>query len=483
MNRLRWSRWPMVSLRRLLLLLLVPGMLAVTAAEIWLSWTTANDAADAAYDRSLLGAVKSIDSSISTASGGLGVELPYRMLEFFELTAQGQVFYRVATEDGLVEIGSPGLPQPPSPLEAGRPQFYNGEYFGQKVRVGSYARVLNEPVAGQLTPQRVVVQVAETMEARDDFRRSLLLRTLVRDLLLIVLATGMLIASIAWAMQPLTRFRQEVEARGADDLTPMSPDGVPAEVRPVVLAINQHIARAQEQAELRRRFVDDASHQLRTPLATLSTQVAYALREQNTAERGEVLESIRTQLDQTIVQTNQLLSLARADSAPLDFRVFDLVWLAETVVRQWWVSARDQAIDLGLDAPAERVDFSGDADLLREALSNLVHNALRHGGPGCQVTLSLRVPAGSGEPLVHLSVVDNGRGMPPEDLARVGQRFFRGSDTTVPGSGLGLAFVRTVAQRHGGQMHVSSGPDGRGLMVSLELPLARHGEANSTPPG
>lgn len=484
MNRLRWSRWPMVSLRRLLLLLLVPGMLAVTAAEIWLSWTTANDAADAAYDRSLLGAVKSIDSSISTASGGLGVELPYRMLEFFELTAQGQVFYRVATEDGLVEIGSPGLPQPPSPLESGRPQFHNGEYFGQQVRVGSYARVLNEPVAGQRAPQRVVVQVAETMEARDDFRRNLLLRTLLRDLVLIVLATGMLIASITWAMQPLTRFRQEVEARRPDDLTPMSPDGVPAEVRPVVLAINQHIARAQEQAELRQRFVDDASHQLRTPLATLSTQVAYALREQNTAERGEVLESIRAQLDQTIVQTNQLLSLARADSAPLDFRVFDLVWLAETVVRQWWVSARDQAVDLGLDAPAARVDFSGDADLLREALSNLVHNAIRHGGPGCQVTLSLRTDVHStAEPQVHLSVVDNGRGMPAEDLARVGQRFFRGSGTTVPGSGLGLAFVRTVAQRHGGQMNVSSGPDGRGLMVSLDLPLARHGDEGPKPAG
>ncbi|MDO9434837.1 sensor histidine kinase [Hydrogenophaga sp.] len=472
--------WPLVSLRRLLLLLLIPGMLVVTAAEFWLSWATVNDAADAAYDRSLLGAVKSIDSSISTASGGLGVELPYRMLEFFELTAQGQVFYRVASEDGLVEIGSAGLPLPPLPLETGRPQFYDGVYFGQDVRVGSYARVLTEPLAGQLPPQRVVVQVAETMEARDDFRQNLLLRTLFRDLALIVLATGLLILSIHWAMTPLSRFRKEVEARDAEDLAPMSAEGVPAEVLPVVSAINQHIARAQEQAELRRQFVDDASHQLRTPLATLSTQVAYALREQNPAEQHKVLESIRAQLDQTIVQTNQLLSLARADSAPLDFRTFDLTWLAESVVSRWWVAARDQSIDLGLDAPGTKLDFKGDADLLRQALSNLVHNAIRHGGPGCHVTLSVRAYANAaGKEFVSLCVVDNGRGLASADLERLGERFFRGGDVSVPGSGLGLAFVRTVVQRHGGHTRFLNGTEGRGLRVELDLPRGRCGASAS----
>lgn len=467
-------KWPLVSIRRLLLLLLLPGMVVVAAAEFWVSWTTVNDAADAAYDRSLLGAVKSIDSSISTASGGLGVELPYRMLEFFELTAQGQVFYRVATEDGLVEIGSPGLPEPPTPLATGRPQFYDGEYHGQPVRVGSYARVLNEPVAGQLVPQRVVVQVAETLEARQEFQRGLLLRTLVRDLVLVVLATGLLVVAIALAMKPLTRFRQEVEARAADDLTPMSPEGVPAEVLPVVQAINHHVARAQEQAELRRQFVDDASHQLRTPLTVLSTQVAYALREDDPVEQHRVLESIRTQLDQTIIQTNQLLALARADGAALDSREFDLVWLAETVVRQWWTTARDQSIDLGLDVSTQPLSFHGDADLLREALSNLIHNAIRHGGAGCHVTLSVfeRVDP-AGDRVAMLRVVDNGQGLVTAELARLGERFFRGSGARVPGSGLGLAFVQTVARRHGGQMRVVPGPEGRGLDVGIELPLGR----------
>ncbi len=472
MKRTPWAR---VSIRRLLLLLLLPGMGAVFAGELWLAWRTASEAADAAYDRSLLGAVKSIDSSISTASGGLGVELPYRMLEFFELTAQGQVFYRVATEDGLVEIGSADLPPPPRPLKTGQPQFHEGEYMGQAVRVGSYARELNPPLAGQTEPQRVVIQVAETLEARNDFRHSLVLQSLARDLLLMLAATGLLAFAIAWAMRPLHRIRQEVDARDPQDLTPMDDAGSPAEVRPLVQAINHHIERNREQVEARRRFIDDASHQLRTPLATLATQVAYAQRETDPAEQRQVLDNIRRQLDETIRQTNQMLSLARADSAPPQRQPFDAVALAEVLMRQWWAHARDQGVDLGLDAPDGPLSLQGEPDLLREALSNLLHNAIRHGGSGCHVTLVVRDLSNGA---VQLSVVDNGPGLPPEELAQVGERFFRGRGVSQPGSGLGLAIVRTVAQRHGGQMWVSSGPDGRGLAITLDLPASPSPESN-----
>lgn len=461
--------WARASIRRFLLVLLLPGLGAVFGGELWLAWRTASEAADAAYDRSLLGAVKSIDSSISTASGGIGVELPYRMLEFFELTAQGQVFYRVATEDGLVEIGSADLPAPPQPLQTGQPQFHEGVYVGQPVRVGSYARELNPPLAGQSAPQRVVIQVAETLEARSEFRRSLVLQSLARDVLLMAAATGLLALAIAWAMRPLDRLRQEVDARDPQDMTPVDDTGTPAEVRPLVQAINHHIDRNREQAEARRRFIDDASHQLRTPLTTLSTQVAYALRESEPANQRQVLENIREQLDETIRQTNQMLSLARADSAPPQRQACDAVALAEALMRQWWAPARDQGVDLGLDAPDGPLTLLGEPDLLREALANLLHNAIRHGGAGCQVTLVVRSAPEGG---VRISVVDNGPGLPPDELARAGERFFRGQASAVPGSGLGLAIVRTVAQRHGGQMQVGTGQDGRGLAVVLTLPAA-----------
>jgi two-component system sensor histidine kinase TctE len=469
--------WARASVRRFLLVLLLPGLGVVIAGELWLGWRTASDAADAAYDRSLLGAVKSIDSSISTASGGIGVELPYRMLEFFELTAQGQVFYRVATEDGLVEIGSADLPAPPRPLKTGQPQFHEGDYLGQAVRVGSYARELNPPLAGHAGPQRVVIQVAETLEARNDFRRALVLQSLARDILLMLAATGLLALAIAWAMRPLDRLRQEVDARDPQDLTPVDDTGAPAEVRPLVQAINHHIDRHREQTEARRRFIDDASHQLRTPLTTLATQVAYAQRETDPAAQRQVLDTIREQLDETIRQTNQMLSLARADSAPPQRQPFDAVALAEALVRQWWGPAREQGVDLGLDAPDGPLPLQGEPDLLREALANLLHNAIRHGGAGCHVTL---VVSGEAHGAVQITVVDNGPGLPPDELARAGERFFRGRGGALPGSGLGLAIVRTVAQRHGGQMAVSAGPDGHGLAVTITLPAAR---AFETTPG
>jgi two-component system sensor histidine kinase TctE len=160
--------WHQLSLRRTLLLVLLPGMLVVVGAQLWLTWQTAVDASNAAYDRSLLGAIKSTDANISTDSGGLSVELPYRLLEFFELTASGQVYYRVATEDGLVEIGNADMPAPKQPLETGKPQFMDAMYYGEPVRLGSYARMLSRPIAGQQTTQRVVIPcVADTgLDAR-----------------------------------------------------------------------------------------------------------------------------------------------------------------------------------------------------------------------------------------------------------------------------------------------------------------------------
>src|SRR5690606_38813250 len=140
----------------------------------------------------------------STASGGLAVELPYRMLEFFELTASGPVHYRVATEDALVEIGDAGLPAP-GQLATGQPKFADASYFGEPVRLASYARVLDRPLAGQSRAQRVVIQVAEPLTAREQFTRALVVQALSRDALLVLLAGALLLLGIGWALKPLQR--------------------------------------------------------------------------------------------------------------------------------------------------------------------------------------------------------------------------------------------------------------------------------------
>lgn len=472
------ARWHRFSVRRTLLTLVLPVMLAAVGVELALTWSTALQAANSAYDRSLLGAIKAIDSNVSTETGGLSVEMPYRLLEFFELTASGQVYFRVSTEDGLVEIGNAGLPLPAQPLKTGVPRFIDAEYFGAPVRVGAWARELDP----ERSDRRLIIQVAESTNSRNAFSRALLIQAMWRDLLTVSIVAGTLALVIGWALRPLDRLRREVEARADDDLSPVDETQVPADAAPLVRAINHHLARQRELIDGRRRFVDDASHQLRTPLATLATMVGYARREPDPARLAEALEALKSQIDDTVRRTNQMLALARADTAQVAMAPLALDRLADRCARESWPLAREHGVDLGLelaDATADEAPSSGGdivvlghGEQLREALLNLLHNALRYTPRGGQVTLQVRRDGRD----ALIRVVDDGPGIPADERARAGERFFRGSNVDLPGSGLGLAIVRSIARRHLGDMEVAAAridPNGleRGTAVTLRLPL------------
>ena len=455
------------SLRRTLLLTLAPGLFLLGAAEVWQAWRTAEDAANAAYDRSLYGAIKAMDANISTSSGGLGVELPYRLLEFFELTASGRVYYRVATEGGLVEIGNANLPLPKEKLLTKTPQFKDAIYFDESVRVGTYARVLNPPLAGQPAGQRVVIQVAETLESRQAFIRQLVWESITRDVLLLGSAMALMAMAVGWALRPIARLRNEVQGRSANDLTPISSHGIPSDVQPLVEAVNHHIERNRQHTEARQRFVDDASHQLRTPLATLTTQVGFALREPDPARQREALEAMKVQLEETVRQTNQMLALARVDSVGVQLEPMNITSLIEQATRIWWQAAREKSIDLGFEAEVDSLVLAVQPSLLKEAISNLLHNAISYTPVGGHVTVRLWQNPTEG----LISVVDDGPGIPEHDMPHAGDRFFRTEHSTQASTGLGLAIVRSIAERHGGTLRIGAGQGQRGLVVTIALPL------------
>jgi two-component system sensor histidine kinase TctE len=458
-------RW---SLKRTVLTLLLPTLALITALELFATHRTATDAANSAYDRSLLGAIKALDANISTPGGGLAVETPYTLFELFELTASGRVFFRVATEDGLVEIGYAAIPPPPRPLETRKPQFYDAIYFGEKVRVGSYARNLERPVAGAGTgSQRVVIQVAETLGSRQEFIGRLLSRTLQRDLLFLLLAAGMLALVLFLTLNPLSRLRDMVSARSDQDMTPIATDSVPADVQPLVAAINLHMARNRQFMQSQRRFVDDASHQLRTPLATLRTQLDYALRETDPANVSDALAAVSRQLDDATHRTNQMLALAKADAADLAMEPVDLDMLAEQAARNVVMLAREKRIDLAYSGPEQTLVAPGHAGLLREALLNLLHNAIRYAPERGHVSLALALADGR----ATFTIVDDGPGVPADQLALLGERFFRARNSVPGGSGLGLAIASAVAERHGGALRLSNAVDGTGFCAMLVLPV------------
>jgi two-component system sensor histidine kinase TctE len=459
---MRWKRRSRLTLAQALLWLLLPALLLLAALELHVTAGDLRRAADHAYDRSLLGALKAIDANVSTESGGLAVELPYRMFEFFELTASGPVHYRVATADGLVELGSPDLPGPPAPLRPGVPQFYDGTYFGAPVRLVASTRELEKPAEGSRSTQ-LLIQVAESTQARDKFRHVFLQRAVVSNLGFLLVSLAFLVAAVVIVLRPLGQLSRELRARHADDLHPLATTQLPADVRPLVEAMNQHMQRVQDLTGQQRAFLDDASHQLRTHLTTLRMQVDFALREQDTAQVRAAVQALADELQRAVRSTNQLLSLARSETVELQRARFDARDLVESVARQFLPGARAKGLDLGLEA--DSLPALGDEALLREAVSNLVANAVAHVPAG---SITLRT-AGDGLGW-SIAVEDTGPGLPADLQSAAGTRFLRARSVQAGGSGLGLAIARAIAARHGGVLRLETPASGRGLLATLWWP-------------
>lgn len=455
------------SLRSLLLWILVPAQIAVLSLALWFSSSQLHQQVDLAYDRSLAGALRAIDHNISTASGGLAVELPYLMLEFFELTANDSVYYRILTEDGLADIGNQDLPLPDTRLASNTPVFYDRDYLGASIRIAALARPMAPPLYGQ-TDGRVIVMVGEDRSGRDQVIRDMMIRNIVRDLVEVLASTGLIVVGVLIGLRPLTRLYRKLKGRAPDDLSPISAPELPREVRPLVDAINQHVARHARQARRQRQFLDDASHQLRTPLAVLHTQLDYALRESDPAEARAALLAMRGGLDQAQRTAAQMLALARAreaDSHDNPPRTVALTPLAQDVIRQLYSLARQKRQTIAMDGGELGATVTGVEWLLREALVNLMDNAIKYTPEEGAITLRIeRSPDG-----VVLGVRDTGPGMTETDIRKAGRRFRRGrAGKRGHGAGLGLAIVHTIMQRHGGVLRIE--PADPGVQVSLVFP-------------
>lgn len=462
-----WSAFRGLSLRQGALALLVPAMVAVSAVELYETRGYSEEAANAAFDRSLLGAIKAIDANVSTASEGLAIEMPYLVLELFELTASGSVNFRVASADGLVELGSPDLPQPPGALKPDQPVFYDATYFGESVRVGALKRALDRPLSPGGDPY-LVIQVAESTKSRHQFSARFLRNAMTRDAVFLALMIAVVALVVSLALRPVSRLAQQVRERAPSDLAPLAGADLPTDLRPLVNAVNEQMARTEAILDERRRFIDDASHQLRTPLTTLRTLVDLAGRESRPEELKAMIGEITRQLEHATRSTNQILALAKSGSAALRPAAMDLAELAREVAVSLLPRARAKAQDLGVDAEPPLVAV-GDRGLLHEAVLNLADNAIRYCPPHSEITIFATLRDGE----ARLGVVDDGPGVAEDERARLGERFRRGrGQAGEPGSGLGLAIARSIAERHGGRLAIEAAGASGGLRVTIAWPEA-----------
>ncbi len=459
------------SLKSTLLWLLLPIIVLIMLTSLVLSLQTLKTQVNQAFDRTLAGALRSIEVNIRTDHGGLSMEQPFYLFEFLELATQSPVYFRVFSEDGLTEIGF-SLPSPTHLRElTPNPSFYDSHYFGEKIRVAAMA-IYPKQGLSYAPSTRLIILVAEGLNARDKLFNQMIWQTLTRDLITLVIFAVIISIGIIFALRPLQQLSNKIANRNENDLRPIIEQELPSEITPLVDAINTHMERYERKSRLQRQFLDDASHQLRTPLAVLNTQLGYAksLADKN-SEMEEVLIAIQHRLSKTIDITNQLLTLAKVQDAAdklhqhLQFDIVNLSELTQQTVNELLPIARRKKLDYGLDIPEHTIWVQGVAWLIREALSNLITNAIKYSPKHSQITIFLR------ETHTHilLSVEDNGPGMSAEDIALAGKRFRRGeAGREQQGSGLGLAIVQTIAEINHAELELITPPSG-GLLATLKF--------------
>jgi two-component system sensor histidine kinase TctE len=378
--------------------------------------------------------------------------------------AQDRVFYRIADGGGRKHItGYEGLPPPDAAREA--PAFYDAEYNGQPVRVVA----VWQTVLDGADRRRLLVQVAETQEARHLVTRRLVLQSAAMQLLLIALAALLIAFGVRRGLAPLKRLRDEVRRRGANDLTPIDTRAVPREVAPLIHAINTHTERQRQLSEAQLRFVANASHQLKTPLTLLRAQVGEALQQSDLEAMRAIVGRLDHATEATSRLVGQLLALARSEPGhTLPAEALDLTAVAHEATFELVVPAMARRIDLGFESSGP-VPVQADRTLLRELVTNLVHNAVTYTPEGGHVT----VWVGWREERPCLRVEDNGPGIPPADREKVFERFHRSAPSGTPGSGLGLAIVKEICARYGIEVTLGEPKGGgSGLCVSLWWPAA-----------
>ncbi len=417
-----------------------------------------------AYDRALLESALDIGRQVRVLRGRIYVDLPEVAIQMLRTRENGQLYYLVTGPDGEYITGEPDI-KPAQPTPTGQPSYYDDVYRGHAVRVAAIQLpVETEDVRGQVT-----VHVIENQSPRSELIRELAAGFALPQALLAIFAFLFVWYAVKRALSPLALLRQEIEQRSHRDLSPLPVSHVPAEVRPVIEAMNALLQRLSAAMSSQQRFIADAAHQLRTPIAGLRTQTELALRLSSPDEVHASLIQLQTAAAHATHLVNQLLSLARAEPSaghaqPVD--TIDMAGLARATTTEWVPRALDHGIDLGFEGPEIPLNIKGDSFLLHEMLGNLIDNAVRYTQRGGRVTVRIARTAD----IVEVGVEDNGPGIPEGEREAVLERFHRVLGTGVDGCGLGLAIVREIVVRHGGNIRLLAGPGNRGTLAQVTLP-------------
>lgn len=449
-----------LSLRRQLLLWLLLPQLVLWMVVGTLAYRIALNYALKGIDQSLTQSVRSLARQVKPAGSGLYIDFPKAAQAIMEEDPGDPVSYMVSSPPGSFVLGNVGrdlLPAPPGAGAKGEPVLYDAVYLGKSFRHAS----LEVDYGDADNPQRMRVQVAKSLAVRERIARELVYDMIV-PLVMMAAVLGFLVnAGVRRGLKPLHKLQSEVAEKSVEALHPIELTQAPREVHALADAVNRLLAAVRRSMQQEKRFLNDAAHQLRTPLAGLKGQLELALAETDAQALQSRLVKVNAAVERSAHLVHQLLSLARSEGE-VPMEEIDVAQLARDLAREWTPRMLAQGIDFGYEGE-QQLMARASAVLLREALANLIDNAARYAGQGATVTLRARREGAA----AVLEVEDNGPGLSEAERLQVFERFVRASDRP-GGVGLGLAIVREIARRHGGDAELAHASP-RGVVARIRL--------------
>lgn len=463
-------------------------LLLLWPVSLVLTWLVAQNIAGKPFDRALEYNVNALAQLVTVSNRRVIINLPLPARELLRADDADTVYYQVLGADGEFLSGERDFPMPSDEFakpRVGEVALRDDEFHGANVKVAYMWVALNLPSTATGEPATALVQVAETLDKRSLLAAEIIKGVMLPQFVILPMAVLLVWLALVQAIKPLHRLEERIRARKPDDLSPLDTEAVPVEVSPLVSSVNDLLSRLTDSIATQKRFLADAAHQLKTPLAGLRMQADLAQREgSNTDELKQSLRQIGRSSIRATHTVNQLLALARAEGGASQIQQpCDLARLTMEVVQDAVPRALDKRIDLGLEGVQQGspdVTFTGNPTLVKELIRNLVDNAINYtpSTPERPGVITVRVLADPFGQVAVLQVEDNGPGIPLPERALVFQPFYRSLGVEADGSGLGLPIVQEIAQQHHASVSVDDAKPGQhppGALFTVRFQVKRGG--------
>lgn len=453
-----------VSIRKQLLTLFMPLLVSLWVASAIVSYWLVSNFAEESFDKDLTSSADSVAARLRVKNGRVSVDMPPAALSILQHRDADRFYYSVISEEGTRIAGDANFPSARPGLAIDVPRVSTSSINGKEVRLAEIKVNVEDDGVGD----PYIVQVAETTNVRKLFQQKMFISIAIPQLMVVALGLFAIWYGVTKILTPLQVLQEQLSTRSRGDLSELSDTHAPEEVYPLVNTLNQLLSRLREEMKAHQRFIANAAHQLRTPLAGLKTYSSIGSEMTEAEDLKHIVSELDSGIDRSSRIVGQLLALARTDGGDQDIMTkvkVDLSFIVSDVTAELIDQAVRKDVELVFEPPSEPALVNGDQTALRHMVSNLVENALLYTPEGGNVRVQV-----SRNDHVIFRVTDTGPGIPPDERMKVFERFYRVNGTIGSGSGLGLSIVQEVANSHNASISITSGPGDKGTQIAIEFP-------------